>query len=74
MCQINYTLMKKTIETTQTFNDYFTNYVDKIETITIVVDTDNCKCNELEKCSQCKLIERYENQLQTLLLKMQSKR
>ena len=52
--------MKQTLKITETFNDVFTDYKDKIDTVTITVDVEeDCECTEYRKCGICKLVEKY---------------
>jgi len=52
--------MKRTLIIKDTFNDVFTDYKDKISTVTVVVDTEeDCECTTYRKCGVCKLIEKY---------------
>lgn len=53
--------MKQKLTITGMFNDVFTNYEDKISSISIIVDIEEeCECFRGEKCSICKLVERGE--------------
>lgn len=42
--------MKKKLIIKGIFNDYFTNYEDKEDSITMTVDTEDCKCTPFKKC------------------------
>lgn len=51
--------MKQKLTITDYFNDSFTNYEDKIDTMTMIVDLEeDCECTPLKKCGLCKLVER----------------
>lgn len=53
--------MKQLLTITDKFNDVFTNYEDKTDTMTMVIDIEkDCECTEDRKCGLCKLVDRYE--------------
>jgi len=50
--------MKQKLTITDYFNDVFTDYKDKIQSIEIIVDLENdCECTDYRKCGLCKLVE-----------------
>lgn len=48
--------MKQKLTITAMFNDYFTNYEDKMSSISMEIDPDDCECFGYKKCGVCKLI------------------
>ena len=53
--------MKTKIKITTMFNDVFTDYKDKIDSVYIIVDNKkDCECTKSRKCGICKLIENNE--------------
>lgn len=53
--------MKQKLTITEMFNDAFTNYEDKLSSITMEVDVEkDCECIGNYECVLCKLVARGE--------------
>lgn len=52
--------MKQRLTITTMFNDELTGYEDKMSSIFIDIDPDDCECTAYKKCSVCKLITQGE--------------
>jgi len=53
--------MKKKLTIRGIFNDQFTNYEDKEDSYSIIVDPEeDCECSIYRKCGMCKFIEKYK--------------
>ncbi len=50
--------MKKRLTITAMFNDELTGYKDKMSSISMEIDSDDCSCIGYKKCITCKLIAR----------------
>ena len=52
--------MKKLLTITDVFNDELTGYVDKISSVSMIIDPEeDCKCTPLRECMICFYIKKY---------------
>lgn len=48
--------MKQLLTITAMFNDELTGYKDKMSSLTMEIDPNDCECTAYRKCGTCKLI------------------